>query len=466
MQPFRTFRGVWWLPDHEDANVPGELSFTRDGGVRLALDGDLHAPGASVRFSSSPLPLVHGCGIDGTLATLTGLSAMSSTMRVFAEGPGIETTVYRVETAFLGDHLAATTTFAYARAEFTHLDMWLGGLHLMPVHHFGPTGNLDRYSVDCQWPDPIDIALPEGTVRVQGAYDVDQVGNEQVTLRTGGYVEWHLADPTDCVATVHHIISFQVLLALLTDYPVVAEHIIVKQHADTGTECRVYFQAVYETPERDPFDPQTTFISLSQLSLPLDEVLRRWRDVQKTLETPANILTSLRYSSPGVTDLQFIAMVQACEAYHAAVFSNEVLAKKEFDAKRKAIKERLDKEQWEWIASRLGNEPSLKMRLAELMADVGDVISPVCLDGIDTCTARVRDLRNGMTHPPADREAGSNGIQYIYYARLMAFTLKTQFIKALGLLDDRTIHRLKNSTASSELAYIASQAKSSQADRG
>jgi hypothetical protein len=141
-----------------------------------------------------------------------------------------------------------------------------------------------------------------------------------------------------------------------------------------------------------------------------------------------------------------------------------VLDKKEFDTRRKAIKQRLEKDQWEWIAGRIGNEPSLKMRLEGLMTDIDDVMAPITLDGIDKCTARIRDLRNGMTHPRTDREVGSNGVQYLYYSRLMAFALKVQFIKTLGLLNDDTALRLKKSHTSAEIAHIATHARASQAD--
>lgn len=44
MQPFEAFRGRWWIPGNEDAHVPGELSFTREAGATLTVEGTF-APG-------------------------------------------------------------------------------------------------------------------------------------------------------------------------------------------------------------------------------------------------------------------------------------------------------------------------------------------------------------------------------------------------------------------------------------
>jgi hypothetical protein len=42
-EPFVT-KGQWWLPEKPDDDLHGELSYTPDNGVRLELQGDLHAP--------------------------------------------------------------------------------------------------------------------------------------------------------------------------------------------------------------------------------------------------------------------------------------------------------------------------------------------------------------------------------------------------------------------------------------
>lgn len=400
---------------------------------------------------------MHGRANDDTLVTLQNVRHAGGRASYRARGPAVETAIFRPGVTYLGDLLPETPQFAYARVEYAHFDKWIGGLSLVPVHHYGDSGMLDRYSVSAEWPDPVAVELPEGMLAFQGAYDVRQTGNDQVSMRTSGYVEWHLREPSDFDTALRSIASLQMLLALLMDYPVVAEHIILKSDARANVECRAYFQAVYETPEREPLREDEMFFDAPGLSVPLQELLPRWQSVRETFETPANILTALRYASPGLTDLQFIAMVQACEAFHAAGFPNLVVGEDEFRAKRDDVKQRLTRDQWEWIGNRISNEPSLKLRLVALMDDVSDVIAPVALDGVDRCATRIRDLRNGMTHPRDNREAGQNGVQYLYYARLMAFLLKVQLLKELGLLDPETVQRLGRSRQSSEIAHIATQ---------
>lgn len=459
MQPFEPLRGRWWIPGNEEANVPGELTFSREAGARLELDGDLHGIETERAIPGEPRPIVHGRAADDTLVTLVSASEANGSIRVFGGGPAIQRTVYRPEIVYLGDHYDEEPLFTYARVEFTHFDKWLGNLELLPVHHYGPSGLLDKYSVDCEWPDPVEVESVHGRLRVQGAYDVSQVGNERVTLRTGGYVEWHLYERATFRRLLRAVTEFQMLLALLTDYPVVAEHITLKPDAEHSKESRVFFQAAHETPEREPFDERYMFFSMPRLPIPLQELVPQWERVHEDFETAANVLTSLRYTAPGVTDLQFMSMVQACEAFHAAGYPNMVLPKDEFDARKAALKASLDHDLWTWIGGRINNEPSLKMRLLALMNEVEPVLAPVALVSIDRCASQIRDIRNDMTHPRNERRIDAGGVHFLYYARLLSFLLKVQFIRVLGLLDDDTMARLQSSRQSSAVASLGAHVR-------
>ena len=134
-----------------------------------------------------------------------------------------------------------------------------------------------------------------------------------------------------------------------------------------------------------------------------NNIMRTWFDVRLKLDTALKIYFSVRNNPDIYLEYQFIGIVQALEGYHRICFSNEILPRDDYERRKKDILSSVSEEHLPWFKARFayGNEPSLRIRLHDLIEYAGKVIQPWIdrYGGVDEFTRRVAKVRGAFTHP-------------------------------------------------------------------
>ena len=123
------YKGFFWLPETPDVEIPGALRYTPDDGVRLELQGVLHAP-ADDSFhppSFKDAPLILGVTTQGKEVSLLDCIQVKGNIGTGWKYWGTPETAYRVTRAFLDVHFPSikAVEFEGIMVNYTYLDEWI-----------------------------------------------------------------------------------------------------------------------------------------------------------------------------------------------------------------------------------------------------------------------------------------------------------------------------------------------------
>jgi ApeA N-terminal domain 1 len=115
------YQGLWWLPGADDDKVPGILKFDPDAGATLSLLGSLKSLAGVI----DPLEpeIILGISSDGRRITLRDCGKTSGNLAI---GRGFSTSMFSVNTIFVGEHFDRVEDVGFERlvVEYLHLDAW------------------------------------------------------------------------------------------------------------------------------------------------------------------------------------------------------------------------------------------------------------------------------------------------------------------------------------------------------
>lgn len=429
-------RGRWFLRDHPNDVVPGELQFS-SAGIRLKLDDHfqiLAAPTALERIlQSQPFkaPVIFGTTATGELCTLR---------RTFAAHIGGGECEFVANELLVGAHVEndAEGRVGAAMADFTHLEEWA----YVPQFRF--ESNADQRNGFSFPTEPLEVlrvddAPPFKSLVLRSAVQQQWRRTElHAKIRTSIRAEFSAGlSITDARMTVDSLANLFSLLVGDAVYPIKVRLIMPAELHATTLDV---FGALREHRTRIEYGPDMT-LPLSELSEEAAGLIRKWFMQEPTLRPVYSLLLSTVRAPNQYVQSTYLSLVQAIESFHRIAYGGYYESTKAYESIEEALSRAIPSEASDGLKSKLqvmlkyGNHFSLRKRLKDLFDRLGPTLTDKFLgvEKLSDFVGSVVDLRNYLTHhdesssPGVSRIANNTVKMYNLNQRLRALTTALVF---------------------------------------
>lgn len=434
-----TASGYWWLPENEDEQLGGTLTFTKKEGAHLELLGIFGDVPHALFEDRDPFPTIYGLTTSGKKITLVDCRSVSSHGNLM--GAGVPTETLRVNTVVVGDHIREFHAMPLRKVTFrlSNLEDWLG--------QRGHTHNVPRsaaspFVITYVRPTLPSIRIPRGSVSFRFGWN-----SFQTNFRTAG-VDEHAAvqvSRTDGftfdTARRDYVWPIQNLLTLCTLEPsdVVEVHVEPKgQTRSRRDPLHVYYQSSIDAPQRDkPLFFTEMFVTAPQLGPRLPKLVRGWFASSETLRSVLNLYFAVMSGRWMFLESRFLNLVQAAEVFHRNTYPNFVVPKAKHKLRVKAIVDKAPLEHKEWLQGVLSfsNEPRLGERL-QAVIDSSSSILGWTPEEKKVLVRQARDTRHYLTHYDQSGAAKAVSDEKLYWlSEMFLFTVGILLFRHAGVSD-------------------------------
>ena len=434
-------KGVWWLPDDADNELPGTLSFSQDDGAMLEVVGVF---GIERSDKIEQPEIILGLTQQGKPVTLYKCSYKNWRFPLVGLGGG----EYRVRFIFEGVHFKSESEirFNQLRGSYTDLDNWVG------ISGFF----IDENFIDNKYIANIRFEQPSAQF-----FDVDNEfeagisfafkGPSRNTVNTEATISQHayllVKNKTDDV-------SFDVLFSRLNTFSylvqIAAQRMIyplkifgyVKENIQQevgqsaySPEINIYYAPVEPMISQKSKLPQEMLFTFKDLD---PDQIKKWFAVFDEYQTIVHLYRSLFYSNRLFIETRFLNIAQALESLHSLRFGSLEFPKSEFDAKKKKVLDSTPEELRDWVKRALNNAnyKSFASRISELLKEKSEYFLGL-IDDIDLFAKRVRDTRNEFVHHGKLRWTFHNGKELVDAINWLTFLFEIYLLDSIGFSDEK-----------------------------
>lgn len=408
--------GQWWLPEAPHAKVAGILRFTPGGEITLTLIGTmLDGAGLPVGFANrrqdevqTMLAAVHGVA-RGEEITMLGAWVASEHTHGPHDLVDLTTEVaLGCLTVLVGCHLAGAdeSVFVGAASTIENLTAWSG--LKSATTGWDDAGRPLRYEpvapLVAQFED-VTAALHNNPSFSSGhsRVAITNAMSEHTSIRLTSPSGKTLRQWLDLLAAVADLISLatlsacaaMTLRAFLPPRP--------GQHPE-GHPLREQPREVWVLQRRivTPVINGKVALFLDFVLTPDDlafsELYPRWMAIHDRFASARAMVLGLRYITEGYLETRVMSAVSAAESMHRALETPPPIPADEFRRLRGTLLDAVPAERRQWLASILErNEPSLRMRLLDLVSRVGPAATDL-LPNPAVWARAATTVRNGLAH--------------------------------------------------------------------
>ncbi|QQM40931.1 ApeA N-terminal domain 1-containing protein [Streptomyces liliifuscus] len=420
--------GLFWLPNQEEDQVAGRVSFSPITGTRLSLIGGFSETPFGDMENGPEASIIHGVAGKRFL-TLIGSSRAS---RRF-ESPGFMREDYRVEYMFAGQALLAPESVVFNRVSvrFNNLYDWIGYSSVSREHVFDAQNKLVKAGLTLTPMEKIEHPADGCKISIGGVWKI--LGNQQ---NPGFEQDFSISiayeDPVGFESIVGDVTVLQDLLTATTDAVSVPTHITLEIPVGSGEgDSKPSFVQAYG---QQPAYTRVKESKPSDMVLKLKEIgdipsVARWFNFVRGRRVVLGLMLSSKYSQM-YTENKFFNAVSAAETLHRMEFPNELRPADEYKHFRRMLVRHVPKKYRSWLSQQLlhSNEPRLRDRLIEL-AEYADLPSVLKCDAQHWAKA-VTDARNRMVHHDKGKGPGASTVELYWLAeslRLMVLLCLARF---------------------------------------
>ena len=400
--PFE-LKGYWWLPNLEDNQLPGTLTYSQEDGAILELVGVFD----SKKLEPAPqLPIILGITQQGKPITLHKCIINNWSYPLVGLGGG----KYRAHFVFEGVHFESEEKikFNQIRGSYTDLDAW--------VDIYGFAVEVD--TVEGRFVSNIRYESPATqTFDVGDGFEVGIVfsthGPKQSVIQTEAkitqraYLVIKSKNDDICFDDLFKRLN---LFAYLLQFGVqripypLSVFGYSKANPQELSEDKTYYPEIhiYYTPiepiaanqkEKLPQEFLYTFGDLSA------DQISAWFASFEKYETIIHLYRSLFYSNRLFIDTKFLNIAQSLESLHSILFNGEYLPHDKFIEQKEKALQNVPAELTEWVEDALSNANYKRFRLKifELLDNKKETIGRF-VDDLELFAKRVASTRNEFVH--------------------------------------------------------------------
>ena len=406
-EPIKT-RGYFWLPDDPDNKLPGDLSVSERGEIRVEMLGLFSelptAINDRLRGFVSEFDRVLGQVEDGGKVTLERCFYQP---RMLSLSGGLSGSELFAEIAYIGAHFENQEDMMFSEFRFSieGLQDWL----LISGIEMDPDLENRSGSINYQLPEEILLHLPGG-MELEFLFHLNfpsvslPVTEASVSQEAFVHVKVKEQKPKEFVFSLGHKIRHFLSLALGQDVSYQSIEVFLKHCRDSARErpmppVRVYAQFRPWTEEKPAIRWHHALFTFGDVEGRLENLLAAWLTSYETFEPVLNLYFATRHDSSQGLDVRFIQLAQGIEALHRR--SNpemKVMSEKAYEVIKAMLLQCCPPERREWLNGKLlfANEPSLRKRLRALIEPYKVLFGNA--NRRKSFIEKVVDTRNYFTH--------------------------------------------------------------------
>ncbi len=409
----KTDSGEWWLPSNPDERIKGKLTFNQSSGAILELDKPF----------TKPFKTIYGLSPWGREITLLDCIPLSINL------PSLPYKILAHFT-FLGAHFknSEDAIFNSFHCQISNLFEWIGNSGVKTEGEF--TNNiLIRYDN----PEPISISInPELKIEIifQSSFS-SRYGNREIQLKQIAQISFHPKENKNIDEYINWMHHFRNFLCLVTQESIFPQKIIgLREDAPTSMIDILY---KLDTPSNTESNIYNSLFTYNDIENKFETYLQNWYRIYDDLEPVFTLYFGTHYGQFVYLNLRFLCLVQAIEAYHRRLISNEELPKDKHKERINSIFTTAPLEYKKWLQNKLtySNEPSLRSRLKYICEMLSELY--LITDKKDFIN-KVINTRNYMTHYDLDlKDKSVDGKELFIITEKLKMIVEICILKEIGL---------------------------------
>lgn len=427
-------QGHFWLPASPERSVYGTLTFARGTGALLKLADSLSADRNEIEHS-----IIAGQTAGGSFVTLLhGIRTEAPMIRLTSTNPCSYHATLLITGAAFGQ--IDDLRFSLWQIRLPELTPWVGrhGFEIEPSELFSG-GDCPSVRIDYRTPKKhvlLANANPELSLvyfpllnRGQNRAGIEQDVCVEVRHSSGDTLEDFMRTTT----------RFEHFLTLATGSLVRTGRIkaLVKT-IEPAVSVNILYQPVRKATGSGLARDEILF-SLKDIEGLEETCLGNWFAKAEWLDPVYALYFGTLYNPSKYLDFNFLALIQALEAYHRRASIETDKAPAEHEARLTAIINAAPAEHRDWLVQKLqfSNELSLRRRLKSLFAQFSFVMDELVPD-CKSLIGAICDNRNYLTHYTASlRGRAVSGARLLFMVESLKLLLQASFLHELGFADDR-----------------------------
>ena len=454
-------QGHFWLPASPKRPVYGTLTFARRTGALLKLADSLSADRNEIEH-----PIIVGQTAGGSFVTLLhGIRTEAPMIRLTPTNPCSYHATFLINGAAFGQ--IDDLRFSLWQIRLPELTSWVAR-HGFEIESSEVSSGGERPAVRIDYRTPQKHVLLSNTNPELSLvyFPLLKTGQTQAEIKQDVCVEVRHSSGDTLEDFMRTTTRFEHFLTLATGSLVRTGRIkALAKTIEPAVSVDILYQPVRKATGSELARDEMLF-SLKDIEGLEETCLRNWFAKAEWLDPVCALYFGTLYNPSKYLDFNFLALVQALEAYHRRASVETDKAPAEHEARLAAIMEVAPAEHRDWLTEKLqfSNELSLRRRLKGLFARFAYVIDELVPDRKSLIGA-ICDNRNYLTHYTASlRGRAFAGAQLLFMVESLKLLLQASFLHEVGFADDRIKVCLVRSRTTRMIQHLAERIAKSGAE--
>jgi len=441
------YKGIWWLPDKPEEQIPGTLRFTPDEGAVLDLIGSFK----DIKDMNKILEpeIILGVSSNGKNITLHKCFETKSSFSF----PGFQTSSFYANLVFIGAHFQKLENIKFKSlfVHYLHLDEWVN-ISGFDIKHLREKEVVIKYKL----PEPFQIDISDGLkilINIRATGPSLSFVQKEATIKQKTEIKIETSEDKSFEyyrKIMYHIQNFLSLGIMEPVYPLTIEGITeVNKEMINDKLYNPPVEIYYKLPDipkapktLHPFDMLFAFKDISDR---FEVFLKNWFEKADLLEPVYNLYFGTLYNPRMYLEHRFLNLIQAIESFHQRIHRGEYLSVEEYKPVYKTLVNAIP----DWVRSDLknrlkeylkyGREFSLRKRLKEIFDKYQQVIDRF-IENKNTFIRKVVDTRNYQIHHDEDiKERAAGGEELYRLTQKLKMLLEVCLLTELGFSSEKII---------------------------
>lgn len=460
-------QGHFWLPGSPDKSVFGTLTFTRREGANLSLADAVSADKSEVEHA-----IILGQTSGGAYVTLMhAIRTQAPFLRLTDSYPcSYHATCLISGAAFESE---SDMRFSHWQMRIPEMRAWVGR-HGFEIDSADLFAGLDCPEVRIQYRTPEKQVLlcdANGLNLSLAFWPLLRTRRDVVSVRQDVSLEVQQSSSDTLHDYLRTGTRFEHFLTLATGSLIRAGSIkaVVRDDDPESTAHPVIVEILYQPVRNASGIPRIDefLFSLEDIKGLEQDCLRNWIAKAEWLDPVCALYFGTLYNPSKYLDFNFLALVQAVEAYHRRATEETDQPMKVHEARVKSILGKAPPEHREWLERKLAysNELSLRRRLKLLFAQFSFLFDDLIPDRKSVISS-IYDNRNYLTHYDAKlRNRAATGAPLVYMVEVLKLLLQACFLRELGLPDTKIREFASRSRTARMVKHLTERIARANSDR-
>jgi hypothetical protein len=432
-------QGRFWLPGSEEKSVFGTLTFSRREGAVLSLPDSLPSSDSRRVFD-----VILGQTAGGAYVTL--LRAFCTAQPLFPLTP-TRPCSYHATFLIVGAAFDSETDMRFSlwQVRVPELKSW-AARHGFDENAGEVFADPDQREVRLHYrsPNPKMLLSDGGGPSLSLVFSpLVRISPFERAIRQDVCVEIRLPEGNDALQDFMVTTArFEHFLTLATGTLVRTGAISAMVRTENAVDSPIIVEVLYEpvrnAPARTP-RPDEFLFSLRDIEGHEQNCFGNWFAKAEWLDPVCVLYFGTLYNPSRYLDFNFLALVQAVEAYHRRASDQTDLTLPEHETRINAILDAVPAAHREWLAGKLkySNELSLRRRLKILFSQFSYLLDGLIPDHKATINA-IYDNRNYLTHYDVTLKGrAARGSRLAFLVEVLKLLLQASLLRELGFPDAR-----------------------------